>query len=78
MGVFDSVMIRCFCGEEVEFQSKAGECLLETFKIRNVPPAIAVDLDGKTERCKCGKTIKIASYVNVELEVITSEDKEET
>lgn len=29
MGMYDSVMVRCpKCGEEHEFQSKSGECLL--------------------------------------------------
>lgn len=76
MGVFDSVVIRCDCGEEVEFQSKAGDCLLETFNIVNVPPAIALDLDRQEEHCKCGRTIKINTYSDIRLDIIISEDEE--
>lgn len=52
MGMFDSVMVQCpGCGEKVEFQSKAGTCLLEIYE-DHVPPEIAADLHGKTRVCE--------------------------
>ena len=78
MGMFDSVIIICDCGEEVEFQSKAGECLLDTFKIDEVPPAIAVDLDGQQERCRCGRMIQTYTDTIVDIKVVITEDGEET
>ena len=78
MGMFDSVIIICDCGEEVEFQSKAGDCLLETFRIDDVPPAIAVDLDGQEGHCRCGRTIQIYTDTIVDIKVVITKDGEET
>jgi len=61
MGMFDSVFARCpKCGEEVEFQSKAGECTLNRYSINSVPPCIAQDLIGEVSRCSCGEMLKLA------------------
>jgi hypothetical protein len=61
MGMFDRVFARCpSCGGTVEFQSKAGECLLINYTLREVPPEIAIDLDGQQECCeKCGSVVSI-------------------
>ena len=54
MGMFDSVMVKCpECGEEIEFQSKAGECLCEVYPEENVPVVVAADISG--EKCVCHK-----------------------
>lgn len=46
MGMFDSVRGRCpHCRKEVMLQSKAGECLLDTYDIESVPVEIAKDLN---------------------------------
>jgi len=38
MGLFDSVMVPCpACSEEVEFQSKSGECSLCKYTLANTP-----------------------------------------
>jgi hypothetical protein len=65
MGCFDSVYVQCpVCSEQVEFQSKAGECLLDTFFEDDVPVQIALDIEGERDRCpKCGTTFKIISEV---------------
>lgn len=61
MGMFDSVIARCpKCGEKVEFQSKAGMCLLKEYNMNSVPPEIAQDLDGDAQPCQCGETLKLA------------------
>jgi hypothetical protein len=60
MGMFDSVFASCpRCGEAVEFQSKAGECVLASYDTQSVPVEIAESLDGQVASCKCGETIRI-------------------
>ena len=56
MGMFDSVLVICsICGTKVEFQSKAGECLLREYTPENTPPEISLNLRGETEICPtCG------------------------
>lgn len=68
MGMFDSMFVKCTCGALIEFQSKAGRCVLAEFTPANVPPDIAGDLNGETEECeKCKKsyTIKTTTQVQV-------------
>jgi DNA-directed RNA polymerase subunit RPC12/RpoP len=57
MGMFDSVIGICpDCGNEVEFQSKAGDCALYRYTLDSVPPEIAKDIEGYSEKCNdCGK-----------------------
>ena len=61
MGMFDSVIHDCpNCSERIEWQSKAGECLLSTFPSENVPIAIAKEINGDVETCPgCGRRYKI-------------------
>lgn len=61
MGMFDSVMVICpRCKSLVEFQSKAGKCDMETYSVHEVPPEIALDIDGNSESCKgCGTHVVI-------------------
>lgn len=60
MGMFDSAFAPCpMCGEMVEFQSKAGECLLRRYHMGSVPPEIAKDIDGNSRSCQCGYTVTI-------------------
>ena len=52
MGMFDSVIAECpKCGDDVEFQSKAGECCLIRYYPDNVPAVIASDIAGDTSPC---------------------------
>lgn len=57
--MFDSVFARCpNCSSAVEFQSKAGECILGRYSVIDAPPAIACDIDGQTESCaSCGYVV---------------------
>jgi hypothetical protein len=64
MGMFDSFLHRCpKCGEDIDWQSKAGPCKLENYRLDTnpPPPKVAGDLDGQCATCsKCGHTMKIA------------------
>jgi hypothetical protein len=60
MGMFDSVFVTCpACGVEIEFQSKAGDCLCAHYRLDSVPPEIAIDLQGATEQCACGHVVRL-------------------
>lgn len=59
MGMFDSVFYRCECGSDVEWQSKQDECYLKVYSPSNVPSRIAHDINGETQRCKCGRKYTI-------------------
>jgi endogenous inhibitor of DNA gyrase (YacG/DUF329 family) len=61
MGMYDSVMVNCpKCGTLVELQSKAGKCKMEKYSVYEVPPEIAIDIDGHSESCNnCGTHVVI-------------------
>ena len=61
MGCFDSVVVECpDCHEKVEFQSKAGDCILAVYDNRYVPENIAKDLNRQCKNCEnCGKVITL-------------------
>lgn len=61
MGMFDRVWVDCpKCGQEVEFQSKAGECVLMDYTLETAPPNVQVDLIGDNSQCnKCGHVVGI-------------------
>ena len=57
MGMFDSVYTRCpQCGkDEVEFQSKAGDCMLAHYTLYTVPAPILADIVSSIGHCHaCG------------------------
>jgi len=60
MGLYDSVVVECpNCTTEIEFQSKAGECLLDKFDEQTVPATVACDIAGEQEECpKCGTRLE--------------------
>jgi len=66
--MFLIVTARCpNCDEEIEFQSKAGACLLHTYDAeRGVPPEIAVDIQFDFESClKCNTTIELIPTIPI-------------
>lgn len=72
MGCFDSVEVPCGkCGADVEFQSKAGECYLETYTLDDAPKAILGDLDGKSEICPVC-TAEVTVRVQLTARAVTS------
>ena len=58
MGMYDSVEVICpHCHESTRLQSKAGNCMLETYRLDNAPLSVLGDLaDGggwrKCEHCE--------------------------
>ena len=63
MGMFDSLYVDCpNCLSPLEFQSKAGECSLARYTLKDLPLKIAIDLEGKFKTClKCGRTVELSS-----------------
>ena len=61
MGMFDRVWVSCpKCGAQVEFQSKAGECILKDYTLNDVPPEIREDIVGEMEFCEnCEEVVTI-------------------
>lgn len=57
MGMFDTVTVPCpTCGERREFQSKSGECKLETYTLDDAPDDVLLDVNRHSPlRCHvCG------------------------
>lgn len=65
MGMFDTYTVKCFCGQSVEFQSKAGDCMMRDYSIDNPPPPIvAGDLINQSATCHaCDRTITIRGCI---------------
>ena len=61
MGMYDSVMVRCpKCGEEHEFQSKSGECLLNVYTLGNCPDDVMANVNRHSPyKCGCGTTFQV-------------------
>jgi hypothetical protein len=71
MGMFDSFMATCpDCGKQVEFQSKAGDCLLNEYTVTNVPAMVACDLDGDVGSCECGRLLTIYTQTIVNITIV--------
>lgn len=77
MGMFDRVMVDCpNCGERVEFQSKAGECVLADFGVNDAPVPVLMDIMNIPEHCDCGAWLAVidprapGSFVRPEAEVV--------
>lgn len=63
MGLYDTLYATCpNCAEILEFQSKVGECCLQSFGTAAVPPATAEDLEGSLQECQCGKVFKLSLF----------------
>lgn len=87
MGMFDSVMVACpKCGAFAEFQSKGGECKLETYTLVDAPVDVLSDIDKYPECCvKCGTVFGVKLTITTQIVVTPSvaewkdiRDKEET
>lgn len=62
MGMFDSVWAPCpTCSEQVEFQSKGGNCLLEWYDLANAPYDVMSNVNRHAPvTCrKCGTKLEI-------------------
>jgi len=60
MGMFDYLIIICpECGNEIEDQTKVGDCLLRRIYLNNAPLRIQMHYEGETWDCdKCGHLIE--------------------
>lgn len=65
MGMYNSLYVQCpQCNHRIEFQSKAGNCSLDRYKLQNCPPEIALDLDRESKECDhCGSVVVLHSQV---------------
>jgi hypothetical protein len=70
MGMFDSVHVNCpniQCDGVLEFQSKRGNCNLDSYTLIDMPVEIAIDLKGSHERCpKCNNLV----YIDIQTAVL--------
>jgi len=73
MGMFDTVKLECpACGEETSFQTKDGECTLETYSLKNISGSIAEGLKYKDVHCNyCQVAIRFETYVEVHVKAVT-------
>lgn len=56
MGVYDSIILKCTCGERIEAQSKSGPCELSVYEMDSVPEDVAADANRHAPfRCDCGR-----------------------
>jgi len=72
MGLFDSFFVECpECNNELEFQSKSGECCLNNYNQKNLSTKVAIGINGDIVRCQfCNSRIKFifeAKIVKIEL-----------
>ena len=68
MGLYDTVKIKCpQCLEDVEFQSKAGDCYLAEYEEYKVPVIVAQDIAGSREDCpNCGYSVQALPKFDVD------------
>lgn len=63
MGMYDTVMVPCpTCGVQAEFQSKSGNCKLETYTLEDAPDDVLLDVNRHAPlRCRaCGAQFAVA------------------
>jgi len=74
MGMFDTIRIKCpKCGNYIEEQSKAGDCLLNTYDLEEAPVALIQDVSGieyECNSCKCKLIVLSEIKVDVKVKVI--------
>ncbi len=59
--MYDSVIVKCpTCGEEHEFQSKSGECLLDVYTLENCPDDVMANVNRHSpNKCDCGTLFQV-------------------
>lgn len=79
MGMYDSLNVDCpKCGKELEFQSKSGACALYNYEKDNLPPDVAIGMNGDVVRCQfCKKRIQLICEIpdSVKIKLIISKAK---
>lgn len=61
MGVYNTLIVNCKCGNLIELQSKAGNTECESFDIQNCPLDILMDISesGQQNCKKCQRNFSI-------------------
>ena len=60
MGMFNSIIAACECGERLEFQSKSGPCECSVYELEQAPNDVMVDANRHSPRhCMCGNWLMI-------------------
>ena len=60
MGVFDSVIVKCECGERLEFQTKSGPCECVNYDLSTAPDDVMEDVNRHSpQHCACGNWLEI-------------------
>jgi len=75
MGMYDEVIIECpNCFKHFKEQSKAGDCVLQTYWIHDAPLLIVADMQKDSENgklscphCGCKVAIHTECFVNVKI-----------
>ncbi len=81
MGMYDSLYVECpQCKNELQFQSKSGVCFLEDYHKNDLPPEVAMGMEGDIVRCQfCNNRIKlecnIPTRVKINLRIIGKRTK---
>lgn len=61
MGMYDTVIVKCpNCDNEIGFQSKSGDCLLDVYKLNECPNDVLFDVNRHSPyKCDCGSYIEV-------------------
>ena len=75
MGMFDTVLYSCpHCDEQIEDQSKAGQCNLDTFTLDNAPPSVLLSISNWTLDCpSCHQKFHIKTEITKSYQIVKGE-----
>ena len=73
MGMYDTVIVPCpGCAKEAGFQSKSGECELQTFDLKDCPVNILADVNRHSPyNCDCGAVFEVDTISVKSIRVLT-------
>lgn len=68
--MFNSIYVPCRkCGNRVEFQTKSGTCILDSWDIENAPNIEVEGIIGDSWRCNCGHLISVEKDESAEIKI---------
>lgn len=77
MGCFDTLTVPCQCGGKIDFQTKAGKCLLRVYTLHDVPDALIEDMMGDEAYCdKCHRKYVVKPLPKALVEPVPDEPHE--
>ena len=60
MGMFNRIWVTCpKCKDQVEFQTKSGTCVLDSWSLEDAPNIEVRGIIDDTNRCDCGKLVTV-------------------